>query len=196
MNNRKILLLILLFVIISCTCLGIISYIRLSLIEKSIPLVTETSESLEISEQPTPTTATIQYSIPVGYSEIIDDHLDGSRSYLFTSDTSADTFFLLVEFPADTQMNSSTLISQVQQTMNPVAIEQGIVFSLVDQIPFTLKGQEVILSIREGDNFEGRTYRELSAVYDNGNNPVVFLVFSPLDTWNQEIVNSFIASIQ
>lgn len=60
----------------------------------------------------------------------------------------------------------------------------------------TVRDHPATLTISERSNSEGQAYRNLNMVFEGRNGAVLLVINQPLEDWNDEMVDAFIASIR
>jgi hypothetical protein len=69
--------------------------------------------------------------------------------------------------------------------------------ALLEQKPVTIRGEQTTLSISEGTNDQGVSYRMANAKFQgNGQGPALFMIVEPAEQWDSQVVEDFIASIR
>lgn len=66
----------------------------------------------------------------------------------------------------------------------------------VETIPGEIRGQAVSLVIGEGINHDGDIFRQVSGLFEGRHGPAVVVISGPEATWDQAMVDKFIASIR
>lgn len=109
-----------------------------------------------------------------------------------------DTFLFVTQFPAGTSINPDEMMSQIRSnSRNPNSPWYNTETQLVEQRDVTIRGEETTLSISEGTNEQGVTYRIANAKFQgNGAGPALFMIVGPVDDWDIELAEDFIASIE
>ena len=109
-----------------------------------------------------------------------------------------DRFIFVTQFPADTSINPDEMMRQIRNnSRNPNSPWYNTDTHLVEQKPVTVRGEETTLSISEGTNEQGVTYRMAHAKFQgNGEGPALLMIVAPMDEWDNEMVEDFITSIQ
>ena len=128
-----------------------------------------------------------QYGIKIGGWNLV-QYMTGDEN----------TILFVTQFPAGTSINVDELMRQIQRNShNPNSPWYNVDTTLVEQRPITIHGQETTLNISEGTTKEGVFYRMANAEFQgNGEGPAMFLLVSPADQWDNQLVEDFIASIQ
>jgi hypothetical protein len=67
---------------------------------------------------------------------------------------------------------------------------------VVDEIPATIMGQPVTLVVSEGRNHDGQLYRQVDGMFEGKGGQALVVISGPVQTWDQTVVDEFIASIR
>ena len=67
---------------------------------------------------------------------------------------------------------------------------------ILEQKSFNIRGQMSLVTLSEGIPGDGITYRTATGTFHGRGGPSLLLIACPLDEWDTEMVDSFIASIQ
>lgn len=104
----------------------------------------------------------------------------------------------ITQFPAGTSINADEMMRQIREnSRNPNSRWYNTDARLVEQKPVTICGEETTLSINEGINEQGVLYRVANAKFQGkGEGPALFMIVSPADQWDMQLVEDFIASIR
>jgi hypothetical protein len=63
-----------------------------------------------------------------------------------------------------------------------------------DQV--VIRGEPVSLTVREGTTSDGMSLRQVSGLFEGKNGPTMLMITGEVSTWNQVMVDDFIASIR
>ena len=138
-----------------------------------------------------------QFDVPEGFNKQYGMQI-GSWSLVQYMTADEETILFVTQFPAGTSVNVNELMRQIQSnSRNPNSPWYNMDTTLVEQKPVTIHGQDTTLNISEGTTKEGVFYRMANAEFQgNGEGPALFLLVSPADQWDNQLVEDFIASIQ
>lgn len=138
-----------------------------------------------------------EFTVPAGFRPLYGMHIaDFSMAQYMTADEKS--FLLVTQFPEGTSINMDKMMEQIQQnSRRPGSPWYNMDTALVEQRPVTVRGEEATLSISEGTNEKGETYRMASTTFEGkGGGPAVLMVVVPADQWDDQMVEDFIASIR
>lgn len=112
--------------------------------------------------------------------------------------SSEDIFLFVTQFPAGTSINPDEMMREIQKnSRNPNSIWFTNDTHIIEQKPVNIRGEETTLSISEGTTEHGELFRLASARFQgNGEGPALFMMVGPADTWDSDLVEDFVASIQ
>ena len=68
--------------------------------------------------------------------------------------------------------------------------------NIVETRTVTMRGKEVPMVVGEGINSENQDFREVTALFEGRGGPALVSIISPVDQWDWETVDAFIASIE
>jgi hypothetical protein len=137
------------------------------------------------------------YDIPEGFTKQYGMKFASFRMVQYMN-ASEDTFLFVTQFPAGTSINPEEMMREIRNnSRNPNSPWYNTDTHLVEQKDVTIRGEETTLSISEGTNEQGETYRVANAKFKgNGEGPALFMLVAPAEDWDNELVEDFIASIQ
>ena len=132
------------------------------------------------------------YSLPAGFGEGYAVDLGGFAMVMHTA-VDDSMHITLMQAPAIVALERDAL----EREMNlATGREQWTNAAVVDTQPCQIRGQETTLIISEGLNHEGERYRSASAVFAGNDGTALVNISGPAAHWDQEMVDSFIASLQ
>lgn len=121
----------------------------------------------------------------------------GDVSLVGYTSGSEKSHILLAQFPLGTHVDVNTLLKQISKgSGQPDSVWYNTEATLIDEHPVLIRGDECTLNINEGTSSEGTTYRSAVATFEGRGGPALVLISTPLDEWDMELVDAFIASIQ
>lgn len=104
----------------------------------------------------------------------------------------------VTQFPAGTSINVEEMMRQIRDSSrNPNSPWYNTHTALIEQKPVTIRGEQTTLSVSEGTNDQGVSYRVANAKFQgNGEGPALFMIVGPADQWDSQLVEDFVASIR
>lgn len=157
---------------------------------------TDTSTTRNFSEVAKFSQEIAVFTLPDRFGSPYGMHVGEITSVGFSS-PSKNTHILLTQFPEGTSINTEELLKQISQySMNPDSGWNNAHMTVIEEKPVTIRGQESILSISEGTSSDGTTYRSAITTFDGNKGPAMMVIAGPLEEWDRQLVDEFIASIQ
>lgn len=138
-----------------------------------------------------------RFNVPDGFNPVYSMRIaDFTMAQYMTRDEKS--VILLTQFPQGTSINMDEMMRQIQEgSRRQNSPWYNMDTALVEQKPVIIRGEETTLSISEGTDDKGVTYRMASTTFQgNGGGRTVLMVVAPADQWNDGMVKDFIASIQ
>jgi hypothetical protein len=141
----------------------------------------------EIADFDVPETFTKQYGIKIATFSMV--------QYMNSSEK---TFLFITQFPAGTSINPDKMMREIQNnSRNPNSTWYNNDTHIVEERPVIIRGEETTLSISEGTSEQGELFRLANAKFQgNGEGPALFMIVGPVDEWDSQLVEDFLASIQ
>jgi len=136
------------------------------------------------------------FTLPEGFSSPYGMHIGEITSIGFAS-RSNNTHILITQFPQGTIVNTDEMLKVISK----YSVEQDNRWAdthttIIQEKPVTIRGQETTLTISEGTSSDGTAYRTATATFQGKGGPALVMIAGPLDEWDLEMVETFIASIQ
>ncbi len=138
-----------------------------------------------------------QFDVPAGFNPVYSMKIANfTMAQYMTGDEKS--VILMTQFPQGTSINMDEMMRQIQQnSRRPNSPWYNMDTALLEQKPVTIRGEDTTLSISEGTNDKGETYRMASTSFQGkGGGPTVLMVVVPAEQWDDQMVENFIASIQ
>ncbi len=140
--------------------------------------------------------APLSYEMPSGWHQDLTLHIFGFEMIgLAGSDGHSHIF--LMQLPPERSVEAS--IKEAFDEANTggyTSYRYGMVLRQVGETTATVRGQQVTMKISEGTNRDGDTYRQWAGAASDANRQTVVVIEQPVKTWDQAMVDRFIASIQ
>ncbi len=131
------------------------------------------------------------FDLPAGYSAEFSASLMGYTAASFRpNDGHSHLYLIQSEKDADGEM-----LAQMLEELVPGASDPQTRMTVIETRPVTVRGQETTLVISEGINSEGEAYRQATVAFPGKGGPALLVLSEPVESWNQESVDAFIASI-
>ncbi len=136
--------------------------------------------------------AIADFDLPAGYSPEFSASLG---DYALVSYTPGDGHSHLYLIQSQVAADADKL-AQAMKDIVPGASDPEFRMTVLETRPITVRGQETTLIISEGITEEGETYRQVTAAFQGKGGPALLVLSEPVTRWNQETVETFIASIR
>jgi hypothetical protein len=136
------------------------------------------------------------FNVPKGFGSPYGMHLGEITSVGYVSQ-SKNTHILLTQFPEGTHVDVDEMLKLISQySSDPNIRWYDAQTTLIEEKPVTIRGRETTLSISGGTSSDGVTYRSATATFQGRGGPSLLMIAGPLEEWDIEMVETFIASIQ
>ena len=136
------------------------------------------------------------FEIPTGFGSPYGMHF-GDITMVGYASQSKNSHILLTQFPEGTSVNTNEVLKLISQYSNdPNSRWADTQTEVIEEKPVTIRGQESTLTISEGTSSDGITYRTAVANFPGRGGPSLVMIAGPVDEWDIETVEAFIASIQ
>ncbi len=140
------------------------------------------------------------YTLPAGYSEQAGMNMAGIRMVVIAQHAqtqSADEMaIIMMQFPASLNLSPEEMERQIGQQMERQFQRGNEQMQVVGTQPATIKGQTVTLTVSEGTGSSGVTHRQVTGVFPGKDGTAMLMAFGAKDTWNQQALDNFLASIR
>lgn len=135
------------------------------------------------------------FTLPAGYKSEAAVEIAGYQ-YVSYAPGDGHSHIMLIQAPAGAVPDQATLEQYAQQAAPQRGYDRRTRSQVVGQTKATIRGQESTFVVSEGTNSDGQPYRSLTAVFQGRGGTALLSVESPLNTWNQDAVDRFVASIR
>jgi hypothetical protein len=154
-------------------------------------IITEPTRVAAVSKQ------IVSYELPPGFQEIFASDLLGFKMLAIgPADPDANLLvIMLMQLPAAMSISEDELREQMEIALSQQTGAANADLKVVGTQAATITEQSVTLTMREGKTPDGRALRQLSGLFSGPNGPVFLFVTGEAATWNQSVVDGFIASI-
>lgn len=135
-------------------------------------------------------------TLPDGFGSPYGMHIGEITSVGFASQ-SKNTHLMLIQFPTGTSINTQELMKQISKYSADSDQRWDTAHTtVIEQKPVTVRGQETTLTISEGTSSDGTAYRTAIANFQGKGGPAVVMIAGPMEEWDSDMVEAFVASIQ
>lgn len=134
-----------------------------------------------------------EYELPVGYGDEFGMQVADFAMVGYTgADKNSHIFFF--QMPAYVKLDEAEIRNRMKEAQVSGDLPEEL--RVVDYQTGVIRGQEIELVVSEGVNHEGQTYRQVSGAFQGRGGQAMVLVSGPVESWDQEMVDEFIASIR
>ena len=131
------------------------------------------------------------FTLPPGYEPEYGLHALGYTAVAYHDDEAGHLYLVQSESEAD-----GTALQEALDEMVPGYQDEERELEVVEQWSFTLRGQEVLVTISEGMGWEDEMMRQATAVFQGKAGPTLLILREPSNRWDEAAVQAFLTSIQ
>ena len=138
------------------------------------------------------------YDVPPSYEEMFAINMMGIKMVAMgpSSPTTAFVMIMLMQFPPGMEVSRGEMERQIEQALARQTGLGSAEMISVGQEEVTIKGEPVILTVREGVTDRGEHMQQVTGLFAGKGGPVVLMSSGDVTAWDQEVVDEFIASIR
>jgi hypothetical protein len=133
------------------------------------------------------------YTIPAGFKDASVTSLADFSMVAYNGEDGHSHIYLF-QLPAYVHVDQAEIERQLREKSG----EEGkgwVEMEVVGRQPATINGQSVELVISEGINHDSQPYRQMSGMFQGKGGQALVVYSGPVSTWDQAVVDDFIASI-
>jgi hypothetical protein len=136
-----------------------------------------------------------QFDIPAGYAEQMSMDF-GIYQIVIISDSndSSKPMIMLMSYKSS-GVDAQQMQEQMQRSLEQQTGQPGVTWTTVDQHKITIRGQEVNVIVREGRG-SNVVMRQLVTAFEGKNGTVIVMIQGDAASWDQKLIDNFLASIQ
>jgi hypothetical protein len=195
-KTTKTVLIILGSLLLVCACGASVLFVTGLWSFRTITRVAESSTSTDLAEVANLLSEIAVITLPDGFGSPYGIHIADITSVGFASQ-SRNTHILIAQFPQGTVVDTQEMLKRISQyTTSPDNPWDASNTRVIDGRPLTIRGQDSYLEISEGTSSDGTTYRVAAATFPGKGGPALLMIAGPLDEWDIEMIDTFVASIQ
>ena len=131
------------------------------------------------------------FTLPPGYVPEYGLHALGYTAVAYHDDEAGHLYLVQSESEAD-----GTALQEALDEMVPGYQDEERELEVVEQWSFTLRGQEVLVTISEGTGGESEMMRQATAVFQGKAGPTLLILREPSNRWDEAAVQAFLASVR
>lgn len=191
-RNAKIVVGILGALTLVCLCAAMVAALALRQASQAI----QAGTSDDPTEVETAVRAMTDFDMPAGYEGQFKMGLFGfEMAALGPTSTGNGPVFLLMQMPS-VGGDPEEMQRQMEEAMQRQTGQGNAQLEVVETRPVTVRGEETTMTISEGEADEGQQVRQASLVFPGNNGPVMLMVTGSASTWDEALVDEFIASLR
>ena len=140
----------------------------------------------------------VSYQLPDGYHEMFASDILGMKVVAIGPRDSRTNLLIimLMQLPMAITTEEDELRRQMEATLAQQTGFGSADLRIVGSERAVILGQEVTLTVREGQAGGGETLRQVSGLFDGPNGLVFLFVTGAAETWDRSLLDRFMASIQ
>ncbi len=132
------------------------------------------------------------FTLPPDYEPEFGLHALGYTAVAYAANDSGGQLYLV---QSEAQADGAAL-EQALGEMVPGYRDEERDLVVVEQRPFTLRDQAVLVTISEGLGEEDEMVRQATAVFQGKAGPTLLILREPVDQWDEAAVEAFLASVR
>jgi hypothetical protein len=174
-------------VLLLCLCIGGVTVIGFGWFgQKAVQSMTDSpAEVAEIAGD------IVDYELPAGYQARFGMSLLGLKMAAFGSSEIESQMIMLMQFPENFGGNQAEMEEQMRQALERQTGRRNGNMQTIDQIAVTIRDQEVILTVSEGNGL-----RQMTGVFQGKEGLVMLMISGLIQEWDQAAIDAFIASLR
>lgn len=131
------------------------------------------------------------FELPAGYRADFTARLMSFTVAAFNPEDGHSHLYLI---QSEDKADGEKLASMLGQ-LAPGSSDPRTSLTVVETHPVTVRGEEGTLVISDGVNSEGDSYRQATVAFQGLGGPALLVLSEPVEGWDQEAVDAFLASI-
>jgi hypothetical protein len=136
------------------------------------------------------------YDIPAGYSEQMALDLGMYRMLALVSSNPAKPMIMLMGYNQSLGANDQQMQEQLQRSFEQQLGTPGMTWRTIEERTMTIRGQEVIMVVREGQTENGAAMRQMMTAFEGEHGTVLVMAQGLASAWDQDMLDEFLASIE
>lgn len=138
------------------------------------------------------------YDVPTDYEEMFAVNIMGVKMVAIgPTDPAADLMFImLMQLPVGTGISREEMERQVERALAQQTGLGSADMTSVGREEVVIKGETITMTVREGTSDRGEQLRQISGLFQGRGGPAMLMVIGETNAWDQEMLDSFMASIR
>ena len=159
------------------------------------------TQQIEQSDDPARVAAVAEkiaeFEIPAGYSAQMAMDFGMYRTLALVSDEDpGKPMIMLMGYNQSMGANTEQMQEQMKRSFEQQFNTPGMTWTNAEERKMTIRGQEVNVVIRDGQVGGQVTMRQLMTVFEGKNGTVLVMIQGNVESWDDEMINKFLTSIQ
>jgi hypothetical protein len=135
------------------------------------------------------------YDLPPGYEEEFVMDILGIQA-LFSFNGNNGSMITMMQINTSLYGDSESTRQQFQDSFLQQFQTDNIQFTVVDQRPIEIRGDQTTLYEYEGSDSQGNQFRQWTTVFEGKNGTVMLMIVGSKNTWDDAEMEAFIQSIE
>ncbi len=131
------------------------------------------------------------FTLPPGYKPEYGLHALGDTAVAYHNNDNGHLYLVQSESDAD-----GAALQEALDEMVPGYRDDANDLAVLEQRPFTLRNQDVTVTIREGTGWEDEVMRQATAVFQGKAGPTLLILREPVAQWDEAAVTAFLNSVR
>lgn len=177
-----------------CICACGVAILALNVFSKQI------GQQIENSSDPAQVEAVrskiASYDLPAGYSEQMALDLGMYRMLALIPSNPAKPMIMLMGYNQSLGTNDQQMQEQMQRSFEQQVGTPGMTWKTVEERTITIRDQEVIMVVREGQTQDGSAMRQMMVAFEGEHGTALVMAQGIASAWDQDLLDEFLASIK
>ncbi len=136
------------------------------------------------------------FDIPPGYQPIVMTMFMYDIVNLTPETTNSNTMIMMMQYNGILSGNDEQMMEQLRQAAEQQSNPSGTSMQVVDSFDTIIRGETAIVTVSEGEYYEGFTLRQWTTAFQGNNGPTILIIQGPAEAWDDQLVDDFIKSIR
>lgn len=132
------------------------------------------------------------FDLPAGYTADFSAAMSGYSAVAYSPGDGRSHLYLI----QSSQDDDGAALEKSLTTLVPGASDANTRTTVIENRPVTVRGQAVTAVISDGINSENEHYRQIMVVFQGKGGPALLALSTPVNTWDETLVDTFLASIR
>lgn len=137
-----------------------------------------------------------EFDIPPGYQPIAMTMFMYDMVSLTPDNATSSTSIMMMQYNGIMSGNDEQIAEQLRQAAEQQSNPSGTPMQVVDSFDTIIRGETVIVTVSEGEYYQGFTMRQWTTVFQGNKGPTILIIQGPAEIWEDQLVDDFIKSIR